>query len=486
MFLKKSKRKIKITGHHYRVLSLLSSFLVILIFNLIVAPLLGLSFTKASAATYIDTARLVDLANQSRSDNGLGYVKVDQRLINAATNKAIDMFKKQYWSHYGPTGETPWQFINDSGYTYTFAGENLAKDFTSADSVHTAWMNSSGHRANLLKPEYLNIGIAAVSGKQICDGLYPNFQDNTLKTCLDTTIVVQMFGDPSADINTAPTTIKNNVSSNNKVQNNGTDDVVRPQITEPLNNVYINSNAIDIKGTAPENNEVTVYDGDTKVGTITADGGAFDMKEVVFDDGQHTISATSKTLTGAVSKSSDPVNITVDTIKPVLLHDTAKIIKNEDGSYNIQIQASDDTVSITASSGVNGIDLQKQGNVFAGDLFVSSGNVGVALSAYDRSGNKAIDIVALPDIYLDSQSTANTFLGLTNKSIKQVVNISFALILLAFFIFEVIFIFFKESKAGKNPLDPKLNQYKYLSIHHTVPIAVVLVALVLTVSGNII
>ncbi|HVZ12347.1 MAG TPA: CAP domain-containing protein [Patescibacteria group bacterium] len=123
---------------------------------------------------------LLNLVNQQRQDNGLPPLKINSELDAAASKKAADMFAKDYWAHFAPDGKTtPWQFIKDSGYDYVFAGENLAKGFTDANSIVTAWMNSPTHRDNILSDRYRDIGFAIVPG--------------TLQG-EDTVLVVQMFG----------------------------------------------------------------------------------------------------------------------------------------------------------------------------------------------------------------------------------------------------------------------------------------------------
>ena len=110
---------------------------------------------------------------------------LDQRLSEAAQKKAEDMFAKNYWAHYSPEGRKPWDFITESGYTYTVAGENLAKNFSDSKQVVDAWMASSSHRDNLLKASYRDIGFAIVNG--VLNGE-------------ETTLVVQMFGNTGSPV----------------------------------------------------------------------------------------------------------------------------------------------------------------------------------------------------------------------------------------------------------------------------------------------
>ena len=132
-------------------------------------------------ATDITVEKIIFLVNQERINNQLSPLSLSPELSTAATQKAADMFTKNYWAHISPTGVSPWQFISSSGYSYIYAGENLAKSFNTSEEVIKAWMNSSTHRANILKPEYKDIGISVMNG---------------LLNGEETTLVVEEFGTP--------------------------------------------------------------------------------------------------------------------------------------------------------------------------------------------------------------------------------------------------------------------------------------------------
>jgi len=119
-------------------------------------------------ATDVTVQKLYELTNAERSKINLNGLNYNDELAAAAKQKAEDMFAKDYWSHYGPAGETPWQFILASGYQYEYAGENLAKNFMFSDGVVNAWLDSTTHRDNLLRREYTDVGFAVVNG----NGLY--------------------------------------------------------------------------------------------------------------------------------------------------------------------------------------------------------------------------------------------------------------------------------------------------------------------------
>jgi len=109
-------------------------------------------------------------------------LKVSPILEKAAQMKADDMASKSYFAHNTPDGKTPWYWLEQAGYRYIYAGENLAVNFENSEDVETAWMNSPGHFLNIMNPKYTEIGIATSTG------IYKG---------REAVFVVQMFGKPS-------------------------------------------------------------------------------------------------------------------------------------------------------------------------------------------------------------------------------------------------------------------------------------------------
>lgn len=135
-------------------------------------------------ASQISPEEIVRLTNEKRATQGAPALQLDSQLSAAAAAKAADMMARDYWAHVSPAGSQPWFFITEAGYSYRYAGENLARDFSDGPAIVQAWMDSPTHRENLLNSNYRDIGIAVVDGK---------LGDR------DTTLVVQFFGTkPSA------------------------------------------------------------------------------------------------------------------------------------------------------------------------------------------------------------------------------------------------------------------------------------------------
>ncbi len=104
-------------------------------------------------------AKVIDLTNEQRRKNGLPNLQPDTALSNVAQEKSNDMQAKNYFSHTSPTYGSPFDMMRDFGVSYNSAGENIAMGQQSAEEVVNAWMNSEGHRKNILSPNYTHIGV---------------------------------------------------------------------------------------------------------------------------------------------------------------------------------------------------------------------------------------------------------------------------------------------------------------------------------------
>jgi uncharacterized protein YkwD len=104
-------------------------------------------------------AQVVTLVNQQRATAGCPALTVDSRLTTAARGHSQDMATRNYFDHNTPDGVTPWTRINNAGYKFSQAAENIAEGQSTPASVMDAWMNSEGHRANILNCGLRNIGV---------------------------------------------------------------------------------------------------------------------------------------------------------------------------------------------------------------------------------------------------------------------------------------------------------------------------------------
>jgi hypothetical protein len=157
---------------------------VVLFFELVLFILPSLNFT-----TYVDNlnlgsvlpSMLSSLTNAERLSQSLPELKESALLNQAAQLKAEDMASKGYFAHNSPEGKTPWYWLERVGYSYMYAGENLAVNFVDSVDVTEAWMNSPSHRANIIHGVYTEVGTGVAVGN------YEGYE---------TIFVAQLYGHP--------------------------------------------------------------------------------------------------------------------------------------------------------------------------------------------------------------------------------------------------------------------------------------------------
>ena len=103
------------------------------------------------------------MVNKERAAVGLPALKVNNKLAGVAEKKAEDLRNKNYFAHNSPTYGSPFDMMKQFGITYTAAGENIAKGQKTPEAVMNGWMNSPGHRANILNSSFTEIGVGYVT-----------------------------------------------------------------------------------------------------------------------------------------------------------------------------------------------------------------------------------------------------------------------------------------------------------------------------------
>jgi uncharacterized protein YkwD len=190
----KTKRKAAVPksrhkGHHHRKNDhYLKTYwpylpmLVIVIAGLTFSNLWGVVQTNILGyATDMSSAGLLQYTNNERTSTGLGALALNSKLNQAAQAKANDMVARDYWSHNTPEGNPPWVFFSAAGYSYVTAGENLAYGFDSSSGAVVGWMNSPGHKANILNNSFVDVGFGIANSD--------NYQGTGPET-----VVVAMYG----------------------------------------------------------------------------------------------------------------------------------------------------------------------------------------------------------------------------------------------------------------------------------------------------
>jgi hypothetical protein len=199
---------------------------------------------------------------------------------------------------------TPWYWITQTGYEYLYAGENLAKDFITAQSAVDAWMASSTHKSNIISPYYKDMGIAVVEGK---------LQGKP------TVLVVQIFGQAQ------PTKIGQSEASIQKPTEGNT--VLAPTIIKPADQSYVNSPRPTISGKSPSDSTVTLFDDNSTLGTVTTkdDEESFSFKPINnLVDGKHILTGKTTSTSGTVSNTSKKTTVFIDTVAPKIIPESLK------------------------------------------------------------------------------------------------------------------------------------------------------------------
>lgn len=136
------------------------------VLTLFVAALPSIAATpsRPAVADEITIESVLTLMNAERRAAGLSPLAADPLLNEAAGDRMRHMEEQGYWAHESPDGLTPFTWMRVRHYEFERAGENLATGFETARLLVTSWMESPGHRANILSPDYEDCGIAVIDG----------------------------------------------------------------------------------------------------------------------------------------------------------------------------------------------------------------------------------------------------------------------------------------------------------------------------------
>ena len=155
-------------ANHFRPL-LVRRYGLIAVFALVIGLHALYTYTTSGqvlgTAAEVNASELLEATNKERQKYAAAPLVRSQQLDYAAEQKAQDMLARDYWAHTAPDGTEPWHWFMQNGYEYSVAGENLAKNFASAEGVVRAWMDSPSHRENVLDVAYQEVGFATAQGE---------------------------------------------------------------------------------------------------------------------------------------------------------------------------------------------------------------------------------------------------------------------------------------------------------------------------------
>lgn len=453
--------------HPYLIRSAtLSLYLVALI--LINVVFSGSIVSPVSAA--VDASALYQLHNEERQRFGLKPLSVNTSLIVSATNKANAMLQADCWSHFCPEGKSPWDFFDSAGYTYVFAGENLAEGFRENGAVMNAWMNSPTHRENVLKGEFTEIGIGFAYGN------YQGVRNNT--------IVVVHFGSRSFSGSNLPGSDGNTLQGSNKIT-----------IDNPENGYVTNDNSFPISGKTIPNSEVAIERNNELQGRVEAQGESFTFRpSEPYPDGASIFKALAYQ-NNTLQAFSNEVQVTVDTVAPEIIKESVRVASlsyNEDDAVIINLKTDSDASVI--ESNIPGLTFRGSLNNWEGEASKSLlGQVSnIKLTAIDLAGNSSS--IELPTGQLMAQVLSiettspkpTTFsegvleslaANITSQDAKVQINMMFIVFLMSLFGID----FYVLHKTGMSGV-PKRNSSH---LHFSILAVLLIVVLIGSISGNI-
>lgn len=332
----------------------------------------------------VTSQNILQLTNLSRQAFGLGPLNENFLLDKAAAAKAEDMIKNQYFAHVSPTGTTAWNFIKGQGYNYIIAGENLAINFYSSEAVENAWMNSPGHKANILNKDFQDIGIGVAQGE--LKGVKAVFVVQMFGTSVDQPYVARLSYTIPQSVQQQPTVI---VPTPEGIT------LPVPIIENPLFNLT-NKNAFQVRGYIPGATSAYVLVNQRAVAKLDLVEGHFSgMVPVSEGDNSIEVLGFNNLQASPISKT---IEVKLDSSAPEFSSTEVKPMTGSGGTYyQIEVQTQGDAVKVLASLNDQSVLLQPtaNSNVWQGVIYGQSGEQGkLNLTAYDLAGNTKLTSAA--------------------------------------------------------------------------------------------
>jgi len=387
---------------------------ILFVFNTF-SGVLGMPLVYSSSIT---PQNIISISNEERVKYGLGKLSTSIELTTAAQAKAQNMFNEQYWDHFGPKGETPWQFIKASGYVYVYAGENLAKGFKSSEGVVQAWMASPSHRENLLSGNYKDIGVAAVAGELLGENVI---------------LVVQMFGNRTNQVVESVTDLPPEEESPSQKESG---EIKSIKITYPEDGLLTSDKTLNIKGLTENiegNYEVNILDNDKRIESKEFDGNQWEYdKKSDWSEGKHEVEAS---VSIGNEKVADSVGFTIDTTPPEIIEETLSVSKKDD-VWEFIFETKEST-KVEVRNDEKIVDIEKVEGRYQGRI--SNEDVGkkVVILASDDLGN--ISELEISGYFVEKSTTQSVSgIPLINSiDIKKTVNILFVLFIFTLLITQI-------------------------------------------------
>lgn len=385
------------------------------------------SFAKVADIT---PSSIVSLTNLARQQRNIGTLKANPLLARAAESKANDMIRQQYFAHVSPKGVTPWTWFKQAGYSYSYAGENLALDFVSGEDVIAAWLKSPTHRSNLLGAKYKDIGVAVVTG-----------QINGATSL----VVVQMFGAPTPlptvkkvtlpAQTPSPAVTKKEIAATPKPAPVPVpaappkvlgEEIIPPppvapdvpSIVTPGENSVVRTSQPEVVGRSEPGSTVTLFINGVRAATAPVDtAGAYALvSSDPLVDGSTSIQVNS-TARGLTSGLSLARMVTVDTQPPAIEVQRSLILPSyvvTDG-FDAIVDVAGEPSTVVVTGGGHQAVLVPHADEYIGTIQLPSSTVAgvVRVQATDQAGNQVQTILADPGLFTTGvvSSTSGPFVS---------------------------------------------------------------------------
>ncbi len=408
---------------------------------------------KTASLSTITPSFLIGQANEERAKVGLPGLKSNALLAESARRKAQDMIANDYFAHTSPAGVSPWKWFDDVGYGYAYAGENLAIDFTTAENVHSAWMQSPGHKRNILSDKYREIGVAAVSGE---------YQGRT------TTIVAVHFGSlvfapvvsnaaPAAAEQAAPTAAPASSAAPTAAPAAITPAPIRniepPVIIEPSEGQLLPSGASTVRGQAEDGSIINLLLDGAFMGTYKTLSGEFAGKFTPpADRNEEAVLSATASLGGAISAPSKPVRVVLATSTAPIVADNAVVLPapfGDTGKKMVVVPLGRIPAKLVARAEGRDFPMRLTGSAAVATVDASLDLKDLALVATEESGIE--QVLAVSSMRQYNEAALPVAEGLTRKFTgldgQVSAGISIALLVIGFLLIANILVHIKIQRA---------------------------------------
>jgi len=347
----------------------------------------------------LQSNQLLQLTNKFRQEKGLPPLKENDKLKKAANLKSADMINAQYFNHISPQNRGLSDWLGLAGYKFKVAGENLAMGFDSAEDIFKSWQNSPTHYANLVDPDFQEIGISVSSG--LLSGNETSIATQVMATLNSENQPEQNIVAAAPKINKKQIVLKNNIK---KINQNKT--LSRPTISLPEKKIAKTNSQTTLKIITPQADYLdTFIDGELVERKKSPSGGNINQ-EINLPEGVHDLAV-------AVTKGDERIfspnysvivnnkPLAVDKNKSKIIVSKSKINENIT-TIKASVILSSDTEKAWLQYDKEKIELQKNNNEWVGQGIISDINkpiiMGTVISE-DGSGAQLSTDIGIDNIY---------------------------------------------------------------------------------------